>query len=366
MNPVVKRPAKELRGFERVSLNPGQSRTITFELPKEKLSFYDEKVHAFVVNPGAFEVMVGAASDDIRLTNQVTVRSRFSACCRASAPASPQQTPRPINYNYGENYPHDMAAKTDPQLDVNSWLQEELREQYHHDHSSIDEEWKHLFDANGAPKSPDTGSATSNVISSVTNGATKPALSAPVDPAEPYPPALLEPTASEELQPLRGAAGAIAKNMNASVSIPLATSQRIIPVKVIEENRQLINHHRGLLGKGKISYTHIIGWAVIKAVQANPALNHAFTDNNGEPFRVLRHEINLGIAVDVAAKGGGRSLMVPNIKNAGSLEVPSTPPPSTTSSAAPAPANSPPPISRALPFPSPIPVPSAPWHPCRA
>jgi 2-oxoglutarate decarboxylase len=135
---------------------------------------------------------------------------------------------------------HDMAAKTDPQLDVNSWLQDELRDQYHHDRTSIDEEWKQLFETKGTPKSSDT-----------TNGITKP--SAPVTPTS-APPAIpaaapstglqavartpqtptTDLTASEELQPLRGAAGAIAKNMNACVSIPLASSQRIVPVKVIE------------------------------------------------------------------------------------------------------------------------------------
>jgi 2-oxoglutarate dehydrogenase E1 component len=187
-----------------------------------------------------------------------------------------------------------MAAKTD----VNSWLQDELRDQYRHAPTSVPEEWKPLLDSNGAPKE------------------TKPKETKEVQAPQPA----VEVATGEELQPLRGAAAAIARNMNASVAIPLATSQRIIPVKVIEENRQLINHHRGLLGKGKISYTHIIGWAVVKAVQSNPALNHAFTENNGEPCRILHKEINLGIAIDVAAKGGGRSLMVPNIKNAGSLE----------------------------------------------
>ncbi len=223
-----------------------------------------------------------------------------------------------------------MAAKTDPQLDVNSWLQEELREQYHHDHTSIDEEWKHLFDFNGTPKPPDANGTVKPSSSGVTQTPAlvqnapgpMPAVSSSALQTVPRAPqtTAVESAGGEELQPLRGAAGAIAKNMNASVSIPLATSQRIIPVKVIEENRQLINHHRGLLGKSKISYTHIIGWAVVKAVQANPTLNHAFTENNGEPCRVLRKEVNLGIAVDVAAKGGGRSLMVPNIKNAGSLD----------------------------------------------
>jgi 2-oxoglutarate dehydrogenase E1 component len=199
-----------------------------------------------------------------------------------------------------------MAAKIEPQLDVNSWLQDELREEYQHDRTSIDQEWKNVFDSNTQPKLAAAAPVSAG------NGM----MTAPRAPQ----PAAVEPAIGEELQPLRGAAGAIARNMNASVMIPLATSQRIIPVKVIEENRQLINHHRGLLGKSKISYTHIIGWAIVKAVEANPALNHAYTENNGEPCRLLHKEINLGIAVDVAGKGGGRSLMVPNIKNAGSID----------------------------------------------
>ena len=73
-------------------------------------------------------------------------------------------------------------------------------------------------------------------------------------------------SASEELMPLRGASARIAENMAASASIPLAiASQRIIPVKVIDENRRLINHHRALIGKSKLSYTHIIGWAIVES-----------------------------------------------------------------------------------------------------
>jgi beta-glucosidase len=67
----VKRPARELRGFERVSLKPGEKKTVTFTLPAEKLAFWDEKKNAFVAEPGAFEALVGASSDDIR------VRGRF-------------------------------------------------------------------------------------------------------------------------------------------------------------------------------------------------------------------------------------------------------------------------------------------------
>ena len=77
--------------------------------------------------------------------------------------------------------------------------------------------------------------------------------------------------------------------------------------------------HRGLIGKSKVSYTHIIGWAVVKALGELPALNNAYSERDGQPYRILRPQVNLGIAVDVAGKDGARSLMVPNIKNAAAL-----------------------------------------------
>jgi 2-oxoglutarate dehydrogenase E1 component len=107
--------------------------------------------------------------------------------------------------------------------------------------------------------------------------------------------------------------------MAASLAIPLATSQRTIAVKVMDENRRIINQHRTLLGRGKVSYTHLIGWAIVKALGELPGLNHAYMERDGQPFRVVRPHINLGIAVDVAAKDGSRNLMVPNIRNAGAL-----------------------------------------------
>ncbi|MEK7404318.1 MAG: multifunctional oxoglutarate decarboxylase/oxoglutarate dehydrogenase thiamine pyrophosphate-binding subunit/dihydrolipoyllysine-residue succinyltransferase subunit, partial [Acidobacteriota bacterium] len=119
--------------------------------------------------------------------------------------------------------------------------------------------------------------------------------------------------------PLRGAAARVAGNMQASLSIPVATSQRTIAVKVIDENRRIIHHHRTLLGKSKVSYTHLIAWAIVKALKHYPALNHTYVEQDGQPFRVARTGINFGLAIDVAAKDGGRSLVVPNIKNAGAM-----------------------------------------------
>jgi beta-glucosidase len=67
----VKRPAKELRGLQRVALAPGEKKTVKFELPTEKLAFWDEQAHGFRVEPGAVEALVGSSSEDIRL------RARF-------------------------------------------------------------------------------------------------------------------------------------------------------------------------------------------------------------------------------------------------------------------------------------------------
>jgi beta-glucosidase len=73
VKPAVKRPVKELRGFERIHLKPGARKKVTFTLPAEKLAFYNETAHGFVVKPGAFDVMAGSASDDIRAQAQFSV-----------------------------------------------------------------------------------------------------------------------------------------------------------------------------------------------------------------------------------------------------------------------------------------------------
>jgi beta-glucosidase len=74
----VKRPSKELRGFERISLKAGESKTVSFTIPAEKLAFYDVKTHAFVVEPGQFELMVGSSAEDIRLRQNIQVTTAGS------------------------------------------------------------------------------------------------------------------------------------------------------------------------------------------------------------------------------------------------------------------------------------------------
>jgi beta-glucosidase len=69
----VKVPAKELRGFQRISLQPGETQTVSFTLPAAKLAIWDETTHGFVVEPGAFDILAGASSSDIRLKDQLQV-----------------------------------------------------------------------------------------------------------------------------------------------------------------------------------------------------------------------------------------------------------------------------------------------------
>jgi 2-oxoglutarate dehydrogenase E1 component len=193
-----------------------------------------------------------------------------------------------------------MADTGAPKAGINSWLEDELRLQYEYDEMAVDQSWKEVFNAGkGEPAAPPAPVPQTAVAAEQK--------------------AVLEAGPSEQLVPLRGAAARIAENMAASLAIPLATSQRIIPVKVIDENRRIINQHRTLLGHGKISYTHIIGWAILKALENNPALNQAYVNSGGEGFRLVRNQVNLGIAVDVAGRDGSRSLMVPSIKEAGRL-----------------------------------------------
>lgn len=75
MDPSVVRPYKELRGFQRITLQPGETKTMTFNVPAEKLAFYDERRHAFVVEPGKYEIQIGASSADIRETAKIQVTS---------------------------------------------------------------------------------------------------------------------------------------------------------------------------------------------------------------------------------------------------------------------------------------------------
>lgn len=202
-----------------------------------------------------------------------------------------------------------MAIEPKQRPTVNSWLEEELYQEFVNRPGQVDESWKERFTSE-----PPVEVTPPPVSQTVVVPEREPAKAA----APVMVPALTL-SASEQLVPLKGAPARIADNMNASLAVPTATSQRVIPVKVIDENRRLLNHWRSLHGQSKISYTHLIAWAIVRAIKHVPVINDAYAEVGGQPHRIVRRQVNIGIAVDVAGKDGRRSLLVPCIKNAGEM-----------------------------------------------
>jgi 2-oxoglutarate dehydrogenase E1 component len=115
---------------------------------------------------------------------------------------------------------------------------------------------------------------------------------------------------------LRGAAARTAANMAASLVVPTATSVRAVPAKLLVDNRIVINNHLARGRGGKVSFTHLIGYAVVRALAAVPEMNDSYTEVEGKPVLIQPGEINLGLAIDIAKPDGSRQLLVPSIKAA--------------------------------------------------
>ncbi|MDQ1531799.1 MAG: multifunctional 2-oxoglutarate metabolism enzyme [Microbacteriaceae bacterium] len=120
----------------------------------------------------------------------------------------------------------------------------------------------------------------------------------------------------DRVTPLRGMAKSLATNMDASLSIPTATSVRTIPAKLMIDNRIVINNHLRRARGGKVSFTHMIGWALVKALMEFPSQNVHYTEVDGKPSVVQPGHINLGLAIDLPKPDGTRALLVPSIKRA--------------------------------------------------
>ncbi|HMQ97903.1 MAG TPA: multifunctional oxoglutarate decarboxylase/oxoglutarate dehydrogenase thiamine pyrophosphate-binding subunit/dihydrolipoyllysine-residue succinyltransferase subunit [Ignavibacteria bacterium] len=199
---------------------------------------------------------------------------------------------------------------------VNTWFVMELLESYLNNPNSVGKDWQNLFSglnissngrifiqnklSNGESRTDHPGITDRNVAGGST----------------PVPANMPEPQEGEEAIQIKGVGERIIENMTSSLSIPIATSFRSIPVKVLEENRLIINNYLKKTNSGKISFTHIIGWAIIKAIASIPALNNAYTVIEGNPHIIKKYNVNLGLAVDLEKKDGSRSLIVPNIKGA--------------------------------------------------
>ncbi|WP_033257448.1 2-oxo acid dehydrogenase subunit E2, partial [Kitasatospora phosalacinea] len=118
----------------------------------------------------------------------------------------------------------------------------------------------------------------------------------------------------------RGPAKAVASNMDASLEVPTATSVRAVPAKLLIDNRIVINNHLQRARGGKVSFTHLIGYALVQAVKANPGMNHSYRVEDGKSYLVKPEHVNLGLAIDLVKPNGDRQLVVAAIKKAETLD----------------------------------------------
>ncbi len=254
----------------------------------------------------------------------------------------------------------------------NEWLVEELYEQYKSDKNSVDKSWWPFFDqyektdgaqttkaadsasggdapqkkaadepqgkteaksapqAKGSPQAEDAGTAarpdsvpaakeTSRGVSpssAETETLKAESKSVPKVTTKDVEP---KPAPEETVTPLRGPAKLIAKNMDESLEMPTATSVRALPAKALIDNRIVINSHLKRTRGGKVSFTHLIGFAVIRALKNFPSMNVSYDVRDGKPAMVSPAHVNFGLAIDVPKKDGTRSLLVPNVKKAETL-----------------------------------------------
>jgi multifunctional 2-oxoglutarate metabolism enzyme len=231
---------------------------------------------------------------------------------------------------------------------ANEWLVEEMYERYLADPKSVDAAW-HDFFADYRPAKPANVNANASANGTPAAAAPAPASAAPAPPApapsqttaapatpttpasaptgatpSPAPaPARAESapsTRTEQTSTLRGAAARVVTNMQTSLTVPTATSVRSVPAKLLADNRIVINNHLKRSRGGKISFTHVIGYAVVKALADNPEMNNHFAEIDGKPALISPEHVNFGLAIDLTGKDGQRSLVVAAIKQAETMD----------------------------------------------
>ena len=206
----------------------------------------------------------------------------------------------------------DPAQTTTDPLDelnlVNAGYVADLYERYRQDPDSIDPEWRGLFDkgTGGFEPVPAPPADERQRRRAATAGRGRSRLRRRAAPSVP-----------DGATPIKGPAARLAQNMTASLAVPTATSFRELDVATLEARRKELNDQ---IAPRKVSFTHLIGWAIVRAASEQRSMSHYFTDADGQPYRVDPGTINLGLAVDVERRDGSRFLVVPVIKGADEMD----------------------------------------------
>lgn len=222
----------------------------------------------------------------------------------------------------------------------NEWIVEEMYQRYLTDPTSVDPAWHDFFadyrpapgaggtrgEQPAAPEGDGRPEPSAAQPAPAPEGKPTPTKPAPAKPAAakaaPAKPAPAKPAAKESAPtpsaprtaPLRGVAARIVQNMDASLSVPTATSVRAVPAKLLVDNRIVINNHLARGRGGKVSFTHLVGYALVRALAVHPEMNNSYSVVDGKPALVRPEHVNLGIAIDLVKPDGSRNLVVPSIK----------------------------------------------------
>ena len=197
-----------------------------------------------------------------------------------------------------------------------------MYEQYRADPAAVGDAWQEFF----SDYRSTAVDHSSQQIQAAVNGTTATSVVPPITTTTTPTTATTAPVAAavpiDDLsEPIRGAGAAIAANMVRSLTVPTATSFRNVPAKLLEVNRKVINGYRTRAGQSKISFTHIIGYAIARAIaDAVPQMNSTFVeDADGKPRIIHNASVQMGLAVDVAKSDGSRTLVVPVLRDADKL-----------------------------------------------
>jgi len=215
----------------------------------------------------------------------------------------------------------DLADRTQD-FGANSWLVEEMYEQFRTDPQSVSEAWREFF-SDYRSQNPNLATPpTASVVHDAAPVAAAPAPTNGTTPAAAPAASVASAPVVVDGEPIRGVGAAIVTNMEKSLSVPTATSFRNVPARLLEVNRKQINDYRSRHGMSKVSFTHIIAYAIVRAIaDAVPNMKNGYaTDAAGKPLLVRNAHVNVGLAVDVDKGDGSRNLVVPVLRDADALD----------------------------------------------
>jgi 2-oxoglutarate dehydrogenase E1 component len=188
-----------------------------------------------------------------------------------------------------------------------------MYEQYVRDPASVPEDWRNLFDNGKSGELPIIPTTRSEVVAAAEPSTEHGAVPSV---ARPAPSSVLP---APGATPITGPAARLVANMTESLTVPTATSFRDIAVDTLDAQRKALNAALAASGR-KISFTHLISYAIVQAAKQLPVMTHAFQEIDGKPHRRDPAGVSLGLAVDVERKDGSRGLVVPVIKHAEAMD----------------------------------------------